>query len=140
MHISKEEWLAEAVEKLRPVFKNVGYPVGPITVAVESAMGEGHLGTCQKTAGGHHITIHNVLIAKTVLPVLVHEMLHAAVGVEEGHRGKFAKVGDQIGLWASSEQHRTKYGACAFRLHNLLRMLEMALGPYPSLDKSKQLV
>ena len=140
MHISKEDWLVEAVDKLRPVFKNVGYPVGQVTISVESDMGAGSLGTCKKTPVGHHITIHNVLIAKTVLPVLVHEMLHAAVGVEEGHRGKFARVGDQIGLWASKEQHRTKYGACAFRLHNLLRMLEMALGPYPALDKSKQLV
>jgi hypothetical protein len=140
MYVTKEDWLAEAVEKLRPVFKNVGCPVGAITVSIEANLTKGALGTCAQTSGGHHISIHSVLIAKTVLPVLVHEMLHAAVGLEEGHRGKFAQVGNQIGLWVSKEQHRTEYGACAFKLHNLLRMLEMVLGPYPSLDKGKQLV
>lgn len=140
MFQSKEEWVSEAARKLAPIFANVGSPVGRIQVEVHDSLSRGRLGECESRGDYHIIRIHSTLVAKTALPVLVHELLHAAVGVREGHRGSFIRVGNKIGLWADQAQNKAVYGPVSFPLLGLLRMLEVALGPYPKVDKVPQAV
>lgn len=123
---SKEQWLTEAVYRLKPIFNNVGAPVGDIRIEVTNSIKA--LGTC---SSNNVIQIHEELNSRSVFPVLLHEMLHAAVGVSEGHRGRFISVGQRIGLWADPSQPKTRYGEVSWPLAQLVRQLEMLLGPYP---------
>jgi len=130
---TREEWVGRAIGLLRPVFRNVGAPVPEaVAVRVSDRLSGDAIGLCSKQGEAYEVAIHGTLIGKSVLPVLVHELLHAAVGVEEGHRGRFVQVGHKLGLWANRDQPKGQYGPVSWNLHQLLRQLEAVLGPYPS--------
>src|ERR1700733_2018456 len=94
---TREEWLLKATAELRPLFKKYDAPI-PVVGALMMGCGWPRggktelIGQCfgkSWTADG----VTHIFISPTqgddmsVLATLVHELIHAAVGVEEGHRG-----------------------------------------------------
>jgi len=108
--MNRESWLTEAVNKLRPDFDRLGFPLpGGIRVtcgwpsksalsAKRKRVGECWSPDCSKD--GHHEIFISPCLADPVeaLGVLVHEAVHAAVGVEAGHKGPFRDCAVAIGL------------------------------------------
>lgn len=62
----------------------------------------------------------------TVLATLLHEQVHAAVGVKEGHKGPFKRVAQGVGL--EGKMTATVPGA---GLTQFLKGVAKKLGPYP---------
>lgn len=105
---TRERWLVRGAEELGVILKkaagvdappshvSVGFPKGP--------HGRGRaIGQCWNGAlsedGRAHLFVSPELGAPTrVLDVLLHEVIHAAVGTECGHRGAFAKAARAVGL------------------------------------------
>jgi hypothetical protein len=100
-----------------------GFPGGG---SARKRIGECWSSTASK-AGKFEIFISPVLDdAGIVLDVLVHEMVHAAVGTECGHTGAFRKVAKALGL--EGKMTATKAGP---KLQAQIANWIDALGPYP---------
>ena len=63
-----------------------------------------------------------------VLDILLHELIHAAVGTNEGHKGEFKKVAVALGLRGKMTATRAEPGT---ELHGKLSRIARELGPYP---------
>jgi hypothetical protein len=63
-----------------------------------------------------------------VLDILLHELIHAAVGTEEGHRGEFKRVATALGLSGKMTATIAEPGS---ELHARLSRIARDLGPYP---------
>jgi hypothetical protein len=98
---TREDWLQQATELLRPLFVRVSSPipdhvhvsVGFPSVRALSAKKRA-IGECWHTEasadGLHHVFISPVVHEPIqVLAVLAHELVHAAVGTKAGHRAPF---------------------------------------------------
>lgn len=107
---TRDEWLAAAVADLRSDFKKAGAPL-PKQVRVSVGFpsqgarpsAKQRIGECWDGNGiGDKITqiyISPVLDdPATALGILVHELVHAAVGNACGHKGPFRKVALKVGL------------------------------------------
>lgn len=134
--MTREEWLQGATEAMRAKFAwsipnkvqlSVGWPKG--------SRGKGHaIGQCWATTaasdGLHHIFISPVLESVCdpmgVLPTLVHELVHAAVGVEHGHKKEFKRLALHVGL--EGKMTSTHAGST---LLAYLEEVALQLGPYP---------
>jgi hypothetical protein len=104
---TREEWLTFVSNELRPAFAKVGQP---IPAKVRFALGftsNGYksksIGECWDTAasGDRHAEIFikpDQDDAKKVAGILAHELVHAAVGVKEGHKGKFRTTCKALGF------------------------------------------
>ena len=144
--MTREEYLGLVIERLAPLFEGAGAPLpADIRVSVgfpstaARARRKRRLGECwspeQSAAKRHEIFISPVLgDAPEALAVLVHELVHAAVGVKDGHRGRFPKLAKKLGLLPPMRS-TTAGPALKARLNDLLS----SLGPYPhaALDASK---
>jgi hypothetical protein len=103
---TREEWLVKGVSALRPIFKKHGSSI-PTKIMVGCGWPRGGkseiIGQCFGKTWTTDETTH-IFISPTqadevgVLAVLAHELAHAAVGCEHGHRGEFKKVARAIGL------------------------------------------
>lgn len=136
--MNREQWLGQLVEALRPTFINIGYPLPDrIRVACgwpsRSALsrktrriGEAWSQAC--SADGAHETFLSPTLSDPVEvgAVLVHELVHHAVGVGHGHKGPFTRCARSIGL--EGKMRSTVAGP---RLNEQLRHLTTMLGPYP---------
>ncbi len=134
--MTREEWLIAATNLLREDFKDTPIPEKiRITCGWPSRGGRAEkkkvLGECWKpecSEDGHT----EVFIAPTlsngieVLDVLVHELVHAAIGCEEGHKGPFRVVAKALGLMGKMTS--TNAGE---DLLVRLREIEEKLGTYP---------
>lgn len=111
---TREQWLNAAVDLMRPLFKENFNPI-PKKVRVtcgwpsKSALAakSRRIGECwSPSASGDKVTemfispyLHDVANPGLgVLETLVHEAVHAAVGVEHGHKAPFGKMARAIGL------------------------------------------
>lgn len=104
---TREQWLEAAVEVVRPWFEEVGAPLPervrvscgwPSKGARSRAIGECWSPECS-AAGVHEIFVSPKLDDLCeVLAVLVHECVHAAVGLECGHKGAFKRTATALGL------------------------------------------
>lgn len=105
-HKTREGWLQAATKKLRPVFKKhqseiptllyvgCGWPRGGKAEVIGQCFGK-----TWTLDGATHIFVSPTQgDAIQVLAVLVHELVHAAVGCEEGHKGKFKTLARALGL------------------------------------------
>jgi hypothetical protein len=143
---NREEYLRLAVQRLAPLFEQVGAPL-PADIAVSvgfpstaaRARKEQRTGECwspdRSAAKRHEIFISPVLgDASEALAVLVHELAHAAVGAKDGHRGRFPKVAKKLGL-----QPPMRATTAGPELKARLNALIADLGPYPhaALDASR---
>jgi hypothetical protein len=135
---TREEWLGRLVDALRPTFAENGYPL-PERIRVScgwpsrsalsrKAMRIGEAWSHRCSGDGAHETFLSPVLADPidVAAVLVHELVHHAVGVEHGHKGPFRKLAVAVGL--TGRMTATTAGdALRGRLHALAE----ELGPYP---------
>jgi len=135
---SREEWLGRLVDALRPTFADLGYPLPervrvscgwPSRSALSSKaqrIGEAWSNRCSED-GAHETFLSPVLADPVdVGAVLVHELVHHAVGVEHGHKGPFRKLAIAVGL--TGKMTATTAGE---DLQERLHALTKQLGPYP---------
>jgi hypothetical protein len=136
--MTREQWLGALVDAMRPTFAGLGFPLPdrirvscgwPSKSALSSKsrrIGEAWSHRC--SADGAHETFLSPSLADPVEvgAVLVHELVHHAVGVEHGHRGPFARCAKAVGL--VGPMRATSAGPeLASRLHALAE----SIGPYP---------
>ena len=104
---TREEWLHFIAEEMRPEFKAVG---APLPAKIRMAVGftsNGYrgkaVGECwsDKASADKHAEIFikpDQDNPMRVAGILVHELVHAAVGTETGHRGAFKRTATALGL------------------------------------------
>ncbi len=136
--MTREEWLVAAVDAMRPWFE---VERSPLPAAVRASCGwpsskglsasRRRIGECwdskASAAGVSEVFISPCLDDPAkVLDVLTHELVHAAVGVQQGHKGPFRKVAKALGL--EGKMTATHAGP---QLAERLNALAGKLGPYP---------
>ena len=147
----RDEWFTAALEGddgLRADFEKAGYPLTQAEIRVSTGFPSRgarsrqsqRIGECwDSTAisdGICQIYISPVLEDPTrVLGVLVHELVHAAVGCKHGHTGPFRKAALALGL--TGKMTATTEGP---ELRDRLTDLSARLGPYPhsALDATRR--
>lgn len=138
MHATRETWLHAAAREMSPVFDSVGAPL-PARYRVSCgwpsvgalAKRKRRIGECWSdgaSADGHtEIFVSPVLVEPVnVLATLLHELIHAAVGLKCGHRGRFASTAKMLGLTGKMTA-TVPSEVCAQWLDGMARRL----GPYP---------
>lgn len=133
--MTREEWLLSAVNLLREDFNNTipekirvtcGWPSRGGRAEKKQVLGEVWPPKCSED--GHT----EVFIAPTIgdgikaLDTLVHELVHAAVGCDVGHKGEFRTLAKALGL----EGKMTSTSAGETLLIRL-QAIEKELGTYP---------
>jgi hypothetical protein len=135
---TREEWLGRMVEAFRPAFAGLGYPLPerirvscgwPSKSALSSKsrrIGEAWSHAC--SGDGAHETFLSPVLADPidVGAVLVHELVHHAVGVKHGHKGPFKRCALAIGL--EGPMRATSAGQA---LRERLHAIATDLGAYP---------
>lgn len=108
---TREDWMVAAVDLMAGLFEKVGYKVPTVRVSC-GWPSSGGLGQKRKTLGQHwppeasadnksQIFISPWLENKDVmgvLPVLIHEVVHAVVGNDAKHGKVFRKCAEAVGL------------------------------------------
>lgn len=143
---TREEWLNNAVRLLKPLFagkgaklpeklrvtcgwpssggcKSKGRTIGQCWSPTASEDGTTEIFSSPYLNGPLHITEGDCM---GVLPTLVHELVHASVGTEEGHKGPFKTLARGVGL----EGRLTATHAGPELLARLTALLP-ALGDFP---------
>jgi hypothetical protein len=109
---TREMWLLNAVEAMKPLFKQYGYEVPKVRVSCgwPSSRGKSSknasLGEAwDKSAASDSVAqlfispiLKNPVAAQGVLPTLAHEVCHAVVGNKEKHNKVFGACARAIGL------------------------------------------
>jgi len=108
--MNREEWLTKLMHNLLPLFEEAkpwsttGHKKWRVSCSFPGGgTARKRIGECwsekNSESGYTEIFISPVLSKKDQVDhVLVHEMVHASVGVEHGHRAPFAKLARAIGL------------------------------------------
>jgi hypothetical protein len=133
---TREEWLTRAITLIDDtVFigrmpsqwrVSCGFPSKKALSTKGRAVGQCFSPECSDD-GVTEIFVSPVLDdVETILGVLTHEMIHAIVGIDEGHRGAFADVWESVGF-AGKKTECTLGSNLKMLLHSLLPIL----GPYP---------
>lgn len=106
---TRELWLENAVDQLRPRFLEIGFPL-PERVHVSVGFGYGSrrenarilgqtFSTMASKDGVNHVFISPEIDDTTaVLGIVMHELVHVALDCEDGHRGRFAEAATRLGL------------------------------------------
>lgn len=106
---TRESWLRAAVEVFRPRFDEIGFPLpSDIHISVGFAHGARAengkiLGQCWKRAASKDGINHIFVSPESgdtveVLETVLHELIHAALDCEDGHRGRFAEAATRLGF------------------------------------------
>lgn len=143
-HKTREQWLLAGLELVKPEFTRIGQKV-PKRIRVscgfpsKNPLGnkKRRIGECwaDKASKGKFFEI---FISPTldkpfdVLDTLVHEVVHAVVGLECGHKGEFRKVAKAVGLTGKMSQ-----ASAGPELKERLYALLNELGDYPHDELSK---
>jgi hypothetical protein len=143
-HQTREQWLHAGLELIRPLFGAISNPA-PKKIRVScgfpsrNALGNRlrAIGECwsDKASKGSYFEIFVSPILNEpvkVLDVLTHEVVHAVVGLECGHKKPFKLVATAVGL--EGPMKSTKAGAA---LQAKLEGIAKQLGPYPHDELSK---
>jgi len=114
--MTRELWLQRAADKLKTMIEaegfkvprvhvSVGFPSKGATSTKRRVIGQCWSGTTSAD-GAPHLFISPVLKARdTILSTLLHEMIHAVVGTEAGHKGEFIVLAKKLGFtkpWTST--------------------------------------
>ena len=134
----REDWLQQMIDLLRPDFDAVGAPL-PEKIRVscgfpsKSALAKKarRIGECWGVESSEdksfQVFVSPVLCESVeVAGTLVHELVHAAVGIECKHRGAFPKIAKAIGLEGKMTETTVGEGLVA-----KLKELIAKLGEYP---------
>lgn len=136
--VTREQWLAQLVFALRPMFVEVGHPLPEKirvacgwpsrsgTAAHRRRVAEAWSSAC--SADGTHETFLSPVMDDPieVAAVLVHELAHHAVGVAAGHGPLFRRCAVAVGL--TGPMRSTVAGEA---LKARLAALVAVIGPYP---------
>jgi len=104
--MNRETWLNQLAAKMSPTFKEMGWPLPPFRVSIgftSSGRVSNVGGECWHKSVSKD-GVFEILIAPhqdepmRVTAVLAHELGHAAVGFEHGHKGDFAKCMTALGM------------------------------------------
>lgn len=135
-HGTREGWLLAAVKLLdKHFFAPKGYKL-PGKIGVSCGFPRGHataIGQCWHPLVAADGTTH-IFICPTqdstmrVLDILLHELIHAQVGLKCGHRGEFKDRAIEFGL---SGRMTATFVEPDTILHSRLKALADELGPYP---------
>lgn len=134
---TREEWLMNGIRLLRPVFRKTGGVAIPSKVQVGCGWPHGGKGEVIGQCFGKSWTtdgVTHIFISPTqagdieVLAILVHELIHAAVGVKEGHKGEFRRVARALGL---EGKLTATFVSEKSSLHTVLVDIAKQLGKYP---------
>lgn len=142
-HTTREGWLVDAMAALdKEFFAENGYEL-PEKLQVSCGFPRGiskAIGQCcdpQVSADGTTQMFICPSLGKDpiqVLGVLLHEMIHAAVGIECGHRGAFRKLAKEFGL---EGKMTATFVAEETDLHRKMEVINGRLGPYPHAPMKK---
>ena len=134
--VTRENYLKSATAIMAPWFDAQGHPLPSVRVSVGiPAGGKGgklkRIGECWSPLASADKTTEVFICpsqsnAVDVLAILVHELVHAAVGLEHGHKGAFKRVAIALGL--EGKMTSTKAGAA---LTDRLNAIVTKLGAYP---------
>jgi hypothetical protein len=136
--MNREQWLNECIQRLRLDFEKAGHPLPEKIRASCSWPSKSGLakkrrrtGECwsSKNSGDGTSEVFISPVLKDPIHVavtLVHELVHCAVGVEDGHRGQFPRAAHALGL--EGKMTETAAGE-TLRAH--LQEMTDAIGPYP---------
>ncbi len=135
---TREQWLKEAATKLQPLFEEHGYKV-PANIRYscgwpsKSALSAKHrrIGECwSKDASSDEQ--FEIFISPALgeplraLDVLVHEIVHAVVGLKEGHNATFKRCAVAVGL-----EGKMTATTASEQLIKRLKGVHEELGAYP---------
>jgi hypothetical protein len=106
--MTREQWLEAAVVFARPWFNKAGFTLPAVKVSCgwpsRKALSKVRaLGECW-AAEASEDNVHQIFVSPylddvpAVLATLVHELLHAAVGCEHGHKAPFKRAMKKVGL------------------------------------------
>jgi ribosomal protein L37E len=133
---TREDWLNQAVEELRPVFDASGF-VLPANIRVTCGFPSRHARSLNRAIGEHWSDkassdgTHEILISPVeadpfeVFGILVHELAHSATD-GDGHRGRFPSCVKALHL--EGKPTSTKVGQ---RFRDNFGALVESLGVYP---------
>lgn len=135
---TREKWLFEAALELEKMFLiPAGAPL-PLKLSVSAGWARGSrkaIGQCfSPLAAVDGETTHVFVCPRLgadvveVLATLLHELVHAAVGVKEKHAGRFKTVARAVGLEGKLTATYAKEGT---ELHRKLLEISSRLGDYP---------
>jgi hypothetical protein len=132
---NRETWLNEFATKAAPFYAELGKPLPPFRVAVgfvSTGKDGSGIGECwsNKCSADNHFEIFirpDAENTRRVVFVLVHELVHAAVGLNEGHKGEFARVALALGL----PRPLTNVGDWTPRMHEWLDPIIEEMGEIP---------
>jgi hypothetical protein len=151
MHKTREDWLYAAAALLAPLMKIHGAEMPEkFQISTGWAKGGGRkhsIGQCfDKTwteNGTYHLFICPTLAHAVgnmndgchgILETLLHELIHASVGIKEKHRGRFKEIAIAVGLEGKMTATGVNPGTI---LHGQLLTIESQLGPYPHAAMTK---
>lgn len=133
---TREEWLHKAIKEMRPWFEEKGFPLPKkmgISCGFVKGRGDKGIGQCWDPSHTSDETTH-MFICPTqdnplrVLDILLHELIHAAVGCKEKHRGNFRKLALEFGL---AGKMTATYAEIGSPLYKELYKIAEKLGKYP---------
>jgi hypothetical protein len=133
-HDIRESWLIALVDALRPQFLAVGHTIPDevrISCSWPSKSIRKRIGECTTTKaakdGVHQISITPLKdIGRDVAEIVVHELIHACLPDDAGHKAPFKKAMKAIGL--EGKPTATHAGD---QLEQRLNAVCEKLGPYP---------
>jgi hypothetical protein len=144
--MNRESWLLAATEELEKLFFNKPPRVLP-PIGVSCGIPKGSskaIGQCwhpkmAKDNRTHLFICPSIDGEIVVLGTLLHELIHACVGIQEKHGGLFAKEAQRIGL---AGKLTATYVEKDSKLELSLQEIVRKLGPYPhkSMNKSGSLI
>lgn len=133
--MNRETWLNRAADLMAPKFASLGHALPPFRVSIgfpSSGKDSGSIGECwDKRASGDGV--FEIFIRPDcnesirALFVLAHELTHAAVGLQHGHKGDFAVVALGLGFARPLTHYREPAGA----LLDWLTAIAAEVGPIP---------
>lgn len=138
-HETRETWLKAAMDHLNDTFfKPADLPLPEklfVSIGWAKNAGKGNaIGQCFPPAWSGDEKAVNMFICPRlgdpveVLATLLHEMVHAAVGCEHGHKAPFKRVIKQFGLAGKAT---ATYAEPGTDCHDKLLGISGTLGPYP---------
>lgn len=135
--MNREQWLTEVAKALEPIFAEHDYSLPPYRVScswpARSALSAKNrrIGECWSPDASADATTEMIISMGIddhieVTATLVHEMVHAAVGVEHGHKAPFKRCATAVGL--IGKMTATTAGP---ELTERLNAIMVKIGPYP---------
>lgn len=129
---NRETWLHAAIERMRPWFEELGIELPPVKVSVSfpatgwkgRAIGECHYAASD---GVPQLLVHpSIVEPHEVLAIVLHELVHAALGPGKGHGPEFRRLATSLGLTG-----KMTATVASEELEWSLRRLGKGLGAFP---------